>query len=96
MERSVTKSWSSFLDEISGNEGLPRFKAGVVMAMDDGLSARIRDAILDLVSSSMFLEKSDAAIWPGSNDHDWRFIWMRKFTQMDFANALALNQNGNT
>ena len=66
----MTKSWSSFFDEISGSDGLPRFKAGVTMAMDDGFSARICDPILDLVSSSAFFEKRDAAIWPGSNDHD--------------------------
>ena len=64
----MTKSWSSFFDEISGSDGLPRFKAGVTMAMDDGFS--ICDAILDLVSSSTFFEKRDAAIWPGSNDYD--------------------------
>ena len=61
------------------------------MAIDDGLSASIRDAILDFVLSSTFLEKSDAAICPGSKDQDWRFIWTRKLTQMVFANALALN-----
>ena len=70
MERSVTKSWSSFFEIISGSNGHPRFKAGVTMAMDDGLSARIRDAIRDLVSLSTFLGKRNAEIWPGSNDHD--------------------------
>ena len=91
MDRSVTKSWSLFFDEISSSDGFPRFKAGLVMAIDDGFSARIRDAILDSVSSSTFLEKIDAAICPGSKDQDWRFIWTRKLTQMVFANALALN-----
>lgn len=40
------------------------------MAIDDGLSASIRDAILDFVLSLTFLEKSDAAICPGSKDQD--------------------------
>ena len=66
----MTKFWSLLFDEISGSDGFPRFKAGVTMAMHDGFSARICDAILDLVSSSTFFEKRDAAIWPGSNDHD--------------------------
>ena len=96
MDRSVTKSWSLFFDEISGSDGFPRFKAGLVMVIDDGLSARNRDAILDFVSSSTFLEKSDAAICPGSKDQDWRFIWTRKLTQMVFANALALNHKMQT
>ena len=64
----MTKSWSSFFDEISGSDGLSRFKAGVTMAMDDGFS--IHDAILDLVSSLTFFEKRDAVIWPGSNNRD--------------------------